>query len=353
MASAIAARKSWGKVRKAKCWPSPRADSASVSLDVRIAGKILAGSLVSSAMKRRQFLGTSLAALAGTQLPLGAAEADAAGGAVAGGFASRIKLSLKIGMCNFGTNIEDKFSIVQKLGYDGIELNSPGGLNKVECLEAGQKLKFPIHGVVNSLHWRVPFSDEKADVRRRALDGLITGIKEAHYVGGSAVLVVPAVIKPGMDIAAARARSIETISQALPLAAELGIHILMENVWNNFLYDPKGGNSQSADDLAAYIDEYNSPWIGSYFDIGNHQRFGKPADWIRTLGKRIVKLDVKDWAVKGGFTNIGEGDVDWADVRKALQEINYTGWATAEVKGGDEKRAAEVLANMRKHFLGV
>jgi len=117
-------------------------------------------------------------------------------------------------------------------------------------------------------------------------------------------------------------------------------------------YDPKGGNAQSANLLAKYLDEINSPWVGSYFDIGNHQKFGKPADWIRTLGKRIVKLDVKDWGGKNGFCKIGEGDVDWPDVRKALAEINYTGWATAEVSGGKADRCAEILANMRKHLLG-
>ncbi len=90
----------------------------------------------------------------------------------------------------------------------------------------------------------------------------------------------------------------------------------------------------------------------SYFDIGNIQRFGKPAEWIRTLGKRIVKLDVKDWGVKNGFSKIGEGDVDWPEVRKALKEINYSGWATAEVKGGDKERCAEILKNMNTHLLG-
>ena len=116
-------------------------------------------------------------------------------------------------------------------------------------------------------------------------------------------------------------------------------------------YDSKGPNTQSADQLAKYLDEINSPWVGSYFDIGNHQRFGKPAEWIRTLGKRIVKLDVKDWGKKGGFGKIGSGDVDWPAVRTALKDIGFTGWATAEVGGGNKDRMAEVLKNMQTHLL--
>ena len=113
-------------------------------------------------------------------------------------------------------------------------------------------------------------------------------------------------------------RSIKQIQKVLPLSAKLGIHVLIENVWNGFLYDPKGDNNQSADLLAKYLDEIDSPWVGSYFDIGNHQRFGKPAEWIRTLGKRIVKLDVKGWGKSNGFCKIGDGDVDWPDVRLAI-----------------------------------
>ena len=301
-------------------------------------------------LSRRSFINTGLAAAAISILP----EARVLAGSNNGTLGSRIKLAPKIGMCKFGGgDPEQIFKIVKGLGYDGIELNSPGGLDKEACLKASKNLGFPIHGVVNSLHWKQPFSSQDPAVRDLALKGLQQCILDAHLVGGSSVLIVPAVVKGGISHQQAWDTSIETIRQALPLAAEKGIHLLIENVWNNFLYDPKGGNAQSAELLCKYIDEFQSPWIGSYFDIGNHQRFGKPAEWIRTLGKRIVKLDVKDWGVKPGFCKIGDGDVDWADVRKALEEIKFTGWATAEVRGGDQARCAEVLANMQKHLLGV
>ncbi len=259
-----------------------------------------------------------------------------------------ILFALKAGMVREGSSLEEKFKLVKRLGYDGIELDSPGGQNKREALKASQATGLPIHGVVDSIHWRVCLSDPSAEVRAKGLEGLLTAIRESHQVGGSSVLLVPAVAKGKVSHQQAWDRSIEEIHKALPLAAKLGVHVLIENVWNHFLYDPKGGNAQSADLLVKYIDEVNSPWVGSYFDIGNHQKFGKPAEWIRSLGRRIVKLDVKDWGTKNGFCKIGEGDVDWADVRKALAEIHYHGWATAEVRGGDGKRCAEVLANMRK-----
>ncbi|MFT5882088.1 MAG: L-ribulose-5-phosphate 3-epimerase [Crocinitomicaceae bacterium] len=263
-----------------------------------------------------------------------------------------IKLSLKMGMVGFGKTPDEKFKGIQELGYDGMELNSPGGLDKPACLVASKKYNLPIHGAVNSTHWKIQLSHASKEVREQAYQNLITAINDSSTCGGNAVLIVPAVVNKNTTHQEAWDRSIEVIKRAIPHAAQKGQHILIENVWNNFLYDVKGGNEQSAELLKKYIDEINSPWVGSYFDIGNHQRFGKPAEWIRTLGKRIVKLDVKDWGVENGFCKIGAGDVDWPEVRKALKEINYSGWATAEVKGGDKVRCAEILKNMKTHLLG-
>ncbi len=293
-------------------------------------------------MHRRQFLAT----LAAASAPLSLRAQDAAG-------PLPIKLSLKCGMANFGANLEEKFRILKEIGYDGVELDSPGGQDKAEALAASKATGLPIHGVVDSIHWQTRLSDPDAAVREKALQGLLTAIRESHAVGGSAVLLVPGVVDAKTNHDEAWARSVEGIRKALPLAAELGVHILIENVWNRMFYTEDGGNAQSADLLIKYLDEINSPWVGSYFDIGNHQRFSKPAEWIRALDKRIVKLDCKDWGVKGGFGKIGEGDIDWPEVRKALREIRFTGWATAEVQGGDRDACAAILAQMKKHLLGA
>ena len=269
------------------------------------------------------------------------------------GGAHPILLSLKCGMCGEGKTLEEKFRLLKELGYDGVELDSPGGQNKEEARKASEKVGLPTHGVVDSIHWGVTLSDPSAEVREKGLQGLLTAIRESDSVGGTSVLLVPAVVNAKVSEQQAWDRSIEQIRKALPLAARLGVHILIENVWNRFLYDHDGPSNQTASKLVKYIDDIDSPWVGSYFDIGNHQKYGKPAEWIRALGHRIVKLDVKDWGVKAGFSKIGAGDVDWPDVRKALQEVRFTGWATAEVGGGNRARCKEILDNMRTHLLGA
>ncbi len=293
-------------------------------------------------MNRRQFLRATSLAAAALAAPAAAAPAGL----------RPIQLSLKIGMANFGTDLAGTLAALREIGYDGVELVSPGGPDPAAAVAASQAAGLPIHGVVNSIHWETRLSDPDDAIRDKALEGLLTAIRDAHAYGGSSVLLVPAVVDERTTHDQAWERSISRIRKALPLAAELGIHILIENVWNGFLYKPDGGNAQDAKLLADYLDEIDSPWVGSYFDIGNHQKFGKPAAWIRQLGRRIVKLDVKDWGTDGGFGKIGEGDVDWPDVRAALAEIRFTGWATAEVGGGDRERCTEILANMRKYLLG-
>lgn len=306
-----------------------------------------------NSISRRRFVGAGSAAVAGAMIGLGGAGvrvcADVARPS------GTIFKSIKIGMFNENITLVEKFQLLKDMGFDGIELNSPGGVDKTDALKVSRHVGLPIHGVVNSIHWSVRLSDPDEETRSRALEGLLTAIREAHMVGGSAVLLVPGKVNNAdtENHGQVWRRSIDGIRKALPLAAKLGIHILIENVWNNFLYDPKGPDNQSAALLAAYLDEINSPWVGSYFDIGNHQRFGRPADWIRTLGRRIVKLDVKDWGKETGFSKIGDGDVDWADVRAALKEIQFTGWATAEVAGGDRNRIKEVGQRMDRYLLGV
>ena len=46
------------------------------------------------------------------------------------------------------------------------------------------------------------------------------------------------------------------------------------------------------------------------------------------------------------WTNLGEGDVNWCQVKAALQEINFNGFLTAELAAGDEPYLADVAGRM-------
>jgi hexulose-6-phosphate isomerase len=80
----------------------------------------------------------------------------------------------------------------------------------------------------------------------------------------------------------------------------------------------------------------------------------KPGDWIRKLGKRMLKFDFKGFSMQrfrnkqNPWVAIGEGDEDWPDILKALDEVGYRGWATAEVDGGGEKELKDIADRMNR-----
>ncbi len=250
-------------------------------------------------------------------------------------------------------SIQGKFELLQELGYDGVELSSPNDLDNAEVVAARDATNIPIHGVVDSVHWNKTLSDPDAAVRAEGLAGLETALRDADAYGASTVLLVPAVVNENVSYDDAYHRSQAEIRKALPLAEELGVRIAIENVWNQFLFSPM--------EFARYIDDFESPWIGAYFDVGNAVTFGWPEQWVRILGDRILKLDIKEYSRErrdeagpsAGFrVPLGEGSIDWSAVLEALAEIGYDGWATAEVPGGDRARLQEIAEGMN-HVLDL
>ncbi|MBL1216640.1 MAG: sugar phosphate isomerase/epimerase [Planctomycetes bacterium] len=245
----------------------------------------------------------------------------------------------------------DKFRLLKELGYDGVEMDSPSDLDPEEVVAARDESGLPIHGVVNSVHWKHTLADADAAVRAKGLEGLKTAIRDCHRYGGTTVLLVPAVVGKTVSYDQAYERSQREIRKALPLAENLGIKIAIENVWNHFLLSPL--------EAVRFVDEFESDAIGWYFDVGNMVNFGWPEQWIRILGHRIFKVDIKEFSrtkrdqdgLWDGFkVELLEGDNDWPAVMKAFDEIGYEGWATAEVRGGDRARLADIAARMDRIF---
>ncbi|QGJ70365.1 Sugar phosphate isomerase/epimerase [Planctomycetales bacterium 10988] len=237
---------------------------------------------------------------------------------------------------------EDEASMIERLqelkqlGFDGVESHSPGIADIKALRRAMKKVDFPIHGLVNKVHWRQRLSDPDPKVRQIGQDAMQQAIKDANFLGASSVLLVPGkVTGENENHDQVWERSIKEIRKFMPLASRLGVYVLIENVWNGFCETPE--------EFRDYIDEIDHPWCGAYFDIGNCRKFSPSEDWIRTLGERTIKLDVKDWGKENGFCRLGEGDVNWKEVTKALNEINFKGWATREGADHDEADTSKLM----------
>lgn len=252
-----------------------------------------------------------------------------------------LRLAVKYGMIKAGTTPLEKLTLAKKLGIEGVEVDSPSGLNKEEAKKAAEQTGVKIHGVIDSVHWRDTLSSPDEATRAKGLKALISGIEDAKFFGADTLLLVPGVVNKDATYEQCYDRSQIEVKKALPTAEKLGIKICIETVWNNFITKPE--------QLVQYIDDFKSPFVGAYFDCSNMVKYGvSSADWIRKLGKRMVKFDFKGYSNTKQWCAIGEGDENWPEVLKALGEIGYDGWATSEVGGGGEKELTDIVLRMRK-----
>ncbi len=248
-------------------------------------------------------------------------------------------------------SVLDHFKMLKEVGFDGVEMDSPSDINVDEVLEAKEQTGLEIPGVINSAHWKMPLSDPDSSVRAECVEASKTALRDCQRYGGTTMLLVPGVVNDKISYADAYRRSQEEIRKLLPVAEETGVKIAIENVWNNMLISPL--------EAARYIDEFENPMIGWYFDVGNIVRYGWPEHWIEALGDRIMKLDIKEYSRKkqeeegiwkGFDVELMEGDCNWPEVNKALDKIGYAGWASAEVKGGGRERLQKISQKMDAIF---
>jgi len=263
----------------------------------------------------------------------------------------KFRLAVKYTMIGGKASVEEKFNLVKKIGFGGVEIDSPSDLKLDEVVAATKATGILVHGVIDSVHWKDTLSSPKPDVRAKGLKALEGAINAAATVGAENVLLVPGVVNKDVTYEECWERSTAEIEKALPLAEKLKVKIAIETVWNNFITKPQ--------QLIDYVDQFKSEYVGAYFDVSNMVKYGvPPSEWIRKLGKRLVKFDFKgyNWDKakeakddgKGFNVKIGEGTEDWPEVVKALGELGYDGWATAEVGSGDEKWLTEVYDRMKK-----
>jgi L-ribulose-5-phosphate 3-epimerase len=289
---------------------------------------------------RRRFL-TSSAALAalGSYKP-----ALAEPGRASKPRAPNLRLAVKYSMIRPGpqATVREKFELIKKIGFEGLEIQAPGEVDVAEAVAAANATGIKIHGVIDSVHWKVRLSDPSEEVRARAVAALKEAIAAAKAVGADTVLLVPGKVTDPKNENWDQVweRSQAAVRACLKDAEAAQVVIAIETVGNDFITKPEH--------LIRYVDEMNSPHVGAYFDCSNMLKYGvSSADWIRRLGKRMVKFDFKGYSVaKGAQTKIGEGDENWPEVLKALAEVGYDGWATSEVSGGDEAELTDIYGRM-------
>ena len=266
-------------------------------------------------------------------MAIAAAERLSAFSAAAG---TGVQKSILISMLPKELSYLDRFKLAVDVGFNLMEVRSlQDDAEAAKIKDAADKAGLRIHSVMNGIHWRYPLSSPIASEVEVSMAGMRRSLRQAKLYGAGAVLLVPAVVRDDTTYEQAWERSSKQIRILIPEAEKLGITIAIEEVWNKFLL--------TARDFNQFIDDFESTVVQAYFDVGNIVHYGVPQHWIRQLGKRIVRVHLKDYIRQTRqFVNLGDGDVNWPAVRGALTDIGYTGPATLEIKGGDRSYLEEV-----------
>ena len=246
----------------------------------------------------------------------------------------------------------ERFRAMKAAGFEGVE--PMGAMNRDEVVAALRETGLKAASVCDHIHWVKPLSAPDEATRKLGLEGLILSLHDAKAYGATSVLLVPGVARNGVTYEQCFERSIAEIRKAIPVAKELGVKIAIENVGNDFIMKPE--------QAVQYLDAIDSEWVGWHFDIGNVGRLGIPAEkWIDALGKRILKIHVKDFvAPPPGKTmdrtirpKLLDGATNWPGVMAALDRIGYEGWGISEQpreQAADVDTARDLAQRMDRIF---
>ena len=239
--------------------------------------------------------------------------------------------------------IKENLALAKKAGFEGVELalSGEGELSLqsteteiTEIRKTAEDMGLKLYSLSCGLCWDYRLSDDDAVMRGKAKDMIKKQLETAKILGADTALVIPGVVNVEFSMPEKKVaydvvydRALEGIHELKAYAEALQVNIGLENVWNKFLLSPM--------EMRDFIDKIGSDYVGSYLDIGNTLYCGYPEDWVRILGKRIKKIHFKDYRVQAGglhgFVDLLAGDVNYPEVVKALGEIGYDDWVSAEM----------------------
>lgn len=236
----------------------------------------------------------------------------------------------------------DCFRMAKRFGYDGIELSFDGNgpispqsaeTELMEIRKAAESHGLSLYSLASGLYWSISLTAEDPAERERAEQLVRKQLDAAAALGCDTILILPGMVSglgaadPVVPYEIVYERAQAALLRLAEYAEKKRVTIGIENVWNKFLLSPM--------EMRDFIDRIGSRRVAAYFDVGNVVRDGYPEQWIRILGHRIAKVHFKDYkraiGTISGFVELLAGDVDFAAVMRALREVGYDGWVTAEV----------------------
>lgn len=226
-----------------------------------------------------------------------------------------------IGACDWSIGMRgrtDALTVAQQLGLDGVQVSMGSVESDLHLRRAGVQRAYReaagaagvrVGGVALDVMNRVPY---KSDPRTEAW--VLDAVDAAGALDVRVVLL--AFFEKGdlRNDAPGQAEVVRRLRRAAPRAEARGVILGIES-W------------LSAPEHVRLLDAVGSPNVQVYYDVANATQMGYDiAAEIRQLGReRICEFHAKE----NGFL-LGHGRIDFPAVRRAMDDIGYSGWIQIE-----------------------
>ena len=227
----------------------------------------------------------------------------------------------KIGACDWSIGKQADpaaFDVAREIGLDGVQISLGTERNDMHLrrpevqkayVDAARRTGLEMASVAIGEMNRIPLKSDP-----RAAQWLADSIDVCKSLG---LTVSMAACFYNGDLDLSRTAEIDHLVGVLkdiaPKAEKQGIRIGLESYL-------------SAEDNLRLLDLVGSPAVMVYYDVGNSTDKGRDVyREIRLLGKRICEFHAKD----NGYM-LGQGRIDFAKVRRAMDDIQYSGWIQIE-----------------------
>ncbi|TDW69318.1 sugar phosphate isomerase/epimerase family protein [Kribbella pratensis] len=231
-----------------------------------------------------------------------------------------------------GETLEEKFTFVRKVGFDGIELSARGdgifGARIDELRRARDAGVLMPTAVVHMDHF---IGDFDAGLRRDAIEQLKIHLSTIAAAGGTGIVSPHAFglfsrrlppFTPPRSVEDSRAALVEALRELGEHAESVGTKVYLEplNRFEDFVINQLA-------DAASVIEEVGSPGVMITADTFHmsieEARIGES---IRKAGPMIGHVQLGD----SNRLEPGAGHYDWPETLEALHAIGYDGWLAME-----------------------
>jgi len=253
---------------------------------------------------------------------------------------------------SFSTNAFVRFSVseaieaIAETGYAGVEIladvphlypfttTGPELAKIAACLEKNRVFAANINannavGYYGARFWEPLFEPSLAnpepDARRWRVEYTKKCIDMAVFFSCGNVSVTSGRMVPGVRPDESLALLKQSLLEIVEYASARHVRVGME-------YEP-GLLVERAEELEVLIAQIGSGDFGANLDLGHSYLAGEsPVDVARRLGSRIFHIHLEDIAGRKHYHLVpGDGDIDFHEIFRALDAIDYDGFVTVEL----------------------